>query len=97
MLGARLTADLEAMKAQSNEALERLRAALDLTKTAYRELFGAATTYYYTLRELGSATAWDNEPQKKANTLMVEASRHLLYVSDDMRAMWDVVGILDRS
>ena len=44
ILNARLNADLDTMKAQSSEALERLKAGLDLTKAAYRELFGAATT-----------------------------------------------------
>jgi hypothetical protein len=88
ILNARLNADLDTMKAQSNEALERLKAGLDLTKTAYRELFGAATTYFYTLQELATALSWDDEPHMKANRLMVEAARHLLYVSDDMRRMW---------
>jgi hypothetical protein len=88
ILNARLTADLDTMKAESSEALERLKAGLDLTKAAYRELFGAATTYFYTLHELATGSLWDNEPHKKANALMVEAARHLLYVSKDMRGMW---------
>jgi hypothetical protein len=88
LLAYKLNADLETMKAQSSEALERLKASLDLKKTAYRELFGAATTYFYTLRALGSAATWDGEPQKKADALMVEASRHLLYVSDEFRSLW---------
>jgi hypothetical protein len=88
ILNSRLNMGLETMKKQSDEALERLKAALDLTKTAYRELFGAATTSFYALQELATGSLWDDEPHKKANTLMVEAARHLLYVSDDMRRMW---------
>jgi hypothetical protein len=87
LLRFRLTGDLDLMKAQSAEGLERLKASLDITKTAYRELFGAATTYFYTLRELASGP-WDAEPHKKANALMVEAARHLLYVSGEMRDKW---------
>src|ERR1700722_2569305 len=55
ILNSRLTADLDVMKAQSSEALERLKVSLDLTKAAYRELYGAASTLFYTMSELAMA------------------------------------------
>jgi hypothetical protein len=88
ILNSRLTADLDVLKAQSQDALERLKVGLDLSKTACRELYGAATTLFYTMSEMAMGRWWDDDSKKKADMLMIEAARHLLYVDDEMRRVW---------
>jgi hypothetical protein len=88
ILNSQLTADLDVLKAQSQDALERLKVGLDLSKTACRELFGAGTTLFYTMSEMAMGRWWDDDSKKKADLLMIDAARHLLYVDDDMRRVW---------
>lgn len=87
ILRARLTGDLDTVKAQSAESLERLKASLDAEKTAHRELYGAATIYFYALRS-AALRSWDEAFLKKAESGMFEAARHLIYVSEQMRGDW---------
>lgn len=84
---SKLTSGLDTMKAQAAESLERLKVALDTGKVAHRELFGAATTYFYALRSAAQGD-WDVEALKKAEALMIETARHVIYVSDKMRNDW---------
>ena len=84
---AGLTSGLDEVKAHAVESLERLKTSLDAGKVAYRELFGASTIYFYTLRS-AALGEWDDSALKKAEALMIETTRHLLYVSVEVRDEW---------
>ena len=75
---------LATLKANSDEALARLKVGLDAGQTAHRELFGVATIYFYALRSIAYGQ-WSDETIKMAEDAMISATRHLLYVGDDMR------------
>jgi hypothetical protein len=87
LLRANLAGDLDTLKTESADALERLKAFLDVGKTAYKELYGAASTYFYTLRSVAQGS-WNDDLLNKAEAGMVEAARHLIYVDDKMRDVW---------
>jgi hypothetical protein len=87
-LSADLTRDIEGMKTESAKSLQRLGVHLNSGVTAYRELFGAAAVYFYALRSAGAAQAWDGAPLAKAQEGMIEATRQLIYVSQEMNDRW---------
>jgi hypothetical protein len=78
---------LTEMKTNSDEALTRLKAALDTGQIAYRELFGTASIYFHGLRSIAFGK-WDEERLNTSETAMVSATRHLIYVKEDMRDAW---------
>jgi hypothetical protein len=78
---------LATLKANSDEALARLKVGLDAGQTAHRELFGVATIYFYALRSIAYGQ-WSDETIKMAEDAMISATRHLLYVGDDVRTAW---------
>ena len=82
-----LNRDLQSLQAQSAQSLERLKAALDAGKIAYRELGGSAAVYFYALRSVALGT-WDEQLLKTAEAAMVGTSQHLMFVSDVIRADW---------
>ncbi|MBC7926616.1 MAG: hypothetical protein H7039_13250 [Bryobacteraceae bacterium] len=86
-IGAKLTGEIETLKADSAQTLERLKMYLDAEKIAYRELYGAAATYFFALRSTARNT-WDDALLSRAETSMVEASRHLIYTTDHARNVW---------
>jgi uncharacterized membrane protein YccC len=86
-LTATLTRDSERMKADSAESLERLKAALNISATAYREIVGAASTYFYALRSAAQGF-WNEETLTKAQALMVDAVRYLIHVDQQMQDVW---------
>jgi hypothetical protein len=75
------------LKNNSDDALARLKVGLDAGTVAYRELFGTATIYFYTLRSIAFAK-WEEEPLKAAEGLMIAATRHLIHVEENMRNEW---------
>jgi hypothetical protein len=84
---AHLDESLTKLKADSDESLARLKVALDAGQIARRELFGTATIYYYALRSIGLGE-WDGDSLKAAETSMISATRHLIYVEKKMRNQW---------
>jgi hypothetical protein len=82
-----LTAQIEDLKAQSAQALERLKMYLDAGKMAYRDLSGAAAVYFYTLRSVALGS-WDGTALQRAESGMIDACRHLIYVDEAMRDAW---------
>jgi hypothetical protein len=86
-LTANLTQNLEVIKTQSARSLERLKMHLDAEKNAYRELSGAAATYFYSLRSI-AMNKWDEAALKAAEDGMIAATRHLIYVDQEMRDTW---------
>jgi hypothetical protein len=87
-LSSDLTRDIEGMKAASAQSLQRLGVHLNSVVTAYRDLFGAAAVYFYALRSAGAAQTWDGGPLAKAQEGMIEATRQLIYVSQEMNDRW---------
>lgn len=87
ILSAKLTGEIEALKAQSSRSLERLKAFLDADKNAYREISGAAATYFYSLRSV-AMDKWNDKLLATAEDGMVSATRHLIYVDQNMRDTW---------
>ena len=87
ILSAKLTIQLEELKAQSSRSLERLKAFLDADKNAYREISGAAATYFYSLRSV-AMDKWDDKLLEVAEVGMVSATRYLIYVDQEMRDIW---------
>jgi hypothetical protein len=86
-LTAKINRDLAVLKTISDRSLERLKMSLDAEKNAYREISGAAATYFYSLRSVALNT-WDEGSLKIAEDGMVAATRHLIYVDDVMRNAW---------
>ncbi|MDM9624018.1 hypothetical protein [Rhizobium sp. S96] len=82
-----ITARLDKFKADSAADLERLKKSLDFHTTAHRELGGSAAMYFYALRSAAIGT-FDEAELERAETLMVETSRHLTYVSDSFEDEW---------
>jgi hypothetical protein len=87
ILSAKLTTQIEGLKAESAQSLERLKAFLDADKNAYRELSGAAATYFYSLRSV-ALDQWNDAILKAAEDGMVAATRYLIYVEQEMRDTW---------
>jgi hypothetical protein len=87
ILSAKLTTQIEGLKAESAQSLERLKAFLDADKNAYRELSGSAATYFYSLRSV-AMDQWNDAILKAAEDGMVAATRYLIYVEQEMRDTW---------
>jgi len=79
---ARVSREVEAMRNQNGAELARLTASLDTRTIAYRELFNAASFYYYALRS-ASQRSWDEHRLQQAETNMISATQHLLLQSVD--------------
>ena len=84
---AKIDKSLAEFKATSDESLARLKVALDAGQIGYRELYGTATVYFYSLRS-AAQFKWEDANIGPAETAMISAARHTINVSDDMRNQW---------
>jgi hypothetical protein len=75
------------LKIASDESLARLKAALDAGQIAHRELYGAATIYFYAIRSIARGK-WDDDSLKIAETSMISVMQHLIHVDGDVRNPW---------
>ncbi|UIY31470.1 hypothetical protein LZK73_30865 (plasmid) [Neorhizobium galegae] len=82
-----ITARLDKLRADSAADLERLKKTLDFQTTAHRELAGAAAMYFYALRSSAIDT-FNGDELERAETRMIETSRHLTYVADSFEDDW---------
>jgi hypothetical protein len=82
-----LSLQIKTMDEKSDASLERLKRSLDFNAIANREIMGAAAQYFYALRS-AAIHKWEEKELDKAEILMIAASSHLLYVSDEVEQDW---------
>ena len=78
---------IEETRADNARQLEQLKTQLDVQKTAYRELIGAAALFFYSLRRSG-LSVWDTKSIDAAEDQLIQATRHLIGVDGRTKKLW---------